>query len=335
MKSEIQIDNNAGVCQIDIEGTIGVPEEWQFDRPEARVATYEKFRDAVRRIAEIDASEVVVNIRSTGGDVNDALLIHDALRQLPARVTTRCYGYTASAATIIAQAASEGCRLLSANALYLIHTAICSTEGNAAEIAGKIDLLHQTDARIAAVYASRSGRPAAEFEALMAENNGNGRWLSPEEAVGAGLADRVTDEAGGVSALTRNLARGWERLLCGIGLLMLSAGMAALALLSEGASTFDIGWRMALCGAGFGFFQSPNLKALMTSAPLARSGGASGIVAISRLLGQTLGASLVALCFHLSLSSGPQSALWLGCAFALVGAVASGLRLVPYGKKPL
>lgn len=123
--------------------------------------------------------------------------------------------------------------------------------------------------------------------------------------------------------------------LCGIGLLMLSVGMAALASLGNDASAFHIGWRMALCGAGFGFFQSPNLKALMTSAPLARSGGASGIVAISRLLGQTLGASLVALCFHLSLSSGPQSALWLGCAFALVGAVASGLRLVPYGKKPL
>ena len=177
MKSEIQINNTAGVCQIDIEGTIGVPEEWQFEEPDARVATYERFRDTLRRIAEIEAPEVVVNIRSTGGDVNDALLIHDALRQLPARVTTRCYGYTASAATIIAQAASEGCRLLSANALYLIHTAICSTEGNAAEIAGKIDLLHQTDARIAAVYASRSGRPAAEFEALMAENNGSGRWL--------------------------------------------------------------------------------------------------------------------------------------------------------------
>jgi DHA2 family multidrug resistance protein-like MFS transporter len=122
-------------------------------------------------------------------------------------------------------------------------------------------------------------------------------------------------------------------LLCGIGLLMLSVGMAALAPLGDDASAFDIGWRMALCGAGFGFFQSPNLKALMTSAPLARSGGASGIVAISRLLGQTLGASLVALCFHLSLSSGPQYALWLGCGFALVGSVASGLRLLPYGKK--
>lgn len=122
-------------------------------------------------------------------------------------------------------------------------------------------------------------------------------------------------------------------LLCGIGLLMLSVGMAALATLHNDASAFEIGWRMALCGAGFGFFQSPNLKALMTSAPLARSGGASGIVAISRLLGQTLGASLVALCFHWSLGSGPHYALWLGCAFALVGSVASGLRLLPYDKK--
>ena len=218
MKSEIQINNSAEVCRIDIEGTIGIPEERQFDDPEARVATYERFSKALQRIAGIEAPEVVVNIRSTGGDVNDALLIHDALRQLPARITTRCYGYTASAATIIAQAASEGCREISANALYLIHTAVCATEGNAAEIAGKLDLLHQTDARIAAVYAARSGRPAEEFEALMAENNGNGRWLSPEEAVAAGLADKVVETAGRSSSLARNIARGWERLLAGIGL---------------------------------------------------------------------------------------------------------------------
>ena len=218
MKSEIQINNSAEVCRIDIEGTIGIPEEWQFDDPEARVATYERFSKALQRIAGIEAPEVVVNIRSTGGDVNDALLIHDALRQLPARIITRCYGYTASAATIIAQAASEGCREISANALYLIHTAVCATEGNAAEIAGKLDLLHQTDARIAAVYAARSGRPAEEFEALMAENNGNGRWLSPEEAVAAGLADKVVETAGRSSSLARNIARGWERLLAGIGL---------------------------------------------------------------------------------------------------------------------
>ncbi len=218
----IRINNNAGVCHIDIEGTIGVPEEWQFDQPEQRIATYEKFRDAVRRIGEIDAPEVVVNIRSTGGDVNDALLIPDALRQLSGRITTRCYGYTASAATIIAQAASDGCREISANALYLIHTSICATEGNAAELSGKIDLLRHTDRRLAEIYAARSGRTAEEFETLMAENNGNGRWLSPEETLAAGLADTIIDAGGTTtetsSAHPRNDARGWARLLAALGL---------------------------------------------------------------------------------------------------------------------
>ena len=220
MKSEIQIKNSAGVCRIEIEGTIGVPEEWQFDQPEARVATYEKFRDTVRRIAGIDAPQIVVDIRSTGGDVNDALLIHDALRSLDAHITTRCYGYTASAATIIAQAASPGCREISANALYLIHTAICAAEGNAAEIAGKLDLLRQTDTRIAAVYAARSGRPAGEFEALMAENNGSGRWLSPQEALAAGLVDRIIEPATTekTPAAQATPAGQWRKLLGKLGL---------------------------------------------------------------------------------------------------------------------
>mgnify|MGYP000798738631 CR=1 FL=1 len=191
MKSEIRIRNSADVCYIDIEGNIGVPEEWQFDDPGARVATYERFRAAAARIAALEAAEVVVSIRSTGGDVNDALLIYDALRTLPGRITTRCYGYTASAATLIAQAASEGRREIAAGALYLIHNSECSVEGNVAELEARIGLLRKTDERLAEIYAVRSGRPAAEFAALMAENNGSGRWLSPEETVAAGLADRV------------------------------------------------------------------------------------------------------------------------------------------------
>ena len=153
MKSEINISNSAEVCRIDIDGTIGVPEEWQFDDPSSRVATYEKFKDTVARISDIEAAEVVVNIRSTGGDVNDALLIYDALASLDAHIVTCCYGYTASAATIIAQAASEGCRRISANALYLIHNSLCSTEGNASELEARADLLRKTDERIAGVCA--------------------------------------------------------------------------------------------------------------------------------------------------------------------------------------
>lgn len=114
-----------------------------------------------------------------------------------------------------------------------------------------------------------------------------------------------------------------------IGLFTLCVGMTLLALLPPAPTTFDIAWRMVVCGAGFGFFQAPNLKALMGSAPPERSGGASGIVATARLLGQTLGAALVALCFHVSGAHGPVIALWAGSAFALLGTVASCLRQLP------
>jgi DHA2 family multidrug resistance protein-like MFS transporter len=119
-------------------------------------------------------------------------------------------------------------------------------------------------------------------------------------------------------------------LLGGIGLFILCLGMTALALMPANPSVLDICWRMALCGAGFGFFQSPNLRALMASAPPGRSGGASGIVAVSRLMGQTLGAALVALCFNLVHGEASELALWVGAGFAGVGALASVLRLVKW-----
>ncbi len=117
-------------------------------------------------------------------------------------------------------------------------------------------------------------------------------------------------------------------LLGGVGLAILSAGMASLALLSPHPGVVDISIRMAICGAGFGFFQSPNLKALMSSAPPERAGGASGIIATARLLGQAIGAALTALCFSLAGVHGASDALWLGAGFAALASVASGLRLL-------
>ena len=194
MNQTIKIKNEVDTTIIDIEGTIGVPESWQCDNPDTRVTTYERFKESVSRIADISNSNIRVNIRSTGGDVNDALLIYEALRATGAHITTCCYGYTASAATIVAQAASEGCRLIVPTTLYLIHNSLCAVEGNAEEIQAEVDMLRQTDRRIAEVYASRSGRSAEEFLILMAENCGRGRWLSPEESIAAGLVDAIESE---------------------------------------------------------------------------------------------------------------------------------------------
>jgi DHA2 family multidrug resistance protein-like MFS transporter len=84
---------------------------------------------------------------------------------------------------------------------------------------------------------------------------------------------------------------------------------------------------MMVCGVGFGFFQTPNMKAIMSSAPAHRSGSASSIVATARLIGQTIGAALAALCFGLAGHEGATLALALGAGFAALGSVMSFMRL--------
>jgi DHA2 family multidrug resistance protein-like MFS transporter len=118
-------------------------------------------------------------------------------------------------------------------------------------------------------------------------------------------------------------------ILGGLGLALLGLGMALLALLPANPHVIDIVWRMAICGCGFGFFQAPNMKALMSSAPADRSGSASGMVATARLTGQTIGAALAALCFGLVGREGATVALVLGAVFAAMGCGISVLRLVP------
>lgn len=117
-------------------------------------------------------------------------------------------------------------------------------------------------------------------------------------------------------------------LLGGIGLVILAAGLVAMMTLPADPSALAIGWRMAVCGIGFGFFQAPNVKAIMGSAPATRAGSASGMVATARLTGQATGAALVAFCLTISHVRGPWLALGIAAAFSFAASVASFSRLV-------
>ncbi len=116
-------------------------------------------------------------------------------------------------------------------------------------------------------------------------------------------------------------------LLGAIGLLIMACGLFGLALLPSSPSDLDIIWRMALCGAGFGLFQSPNNHTIVASAPSHRSVGASGMLGTARLLGQSTGAALVALLFNLLGNNGTHTALLLAGTLAIVAALISGLRV--------
>ena len=111
------------------------------------------------------------------------------------------------------------------------------------------------------------------------------------------------------------------------GLLVLAIGLGLLTQLNADASTFDILWRMALCGLGFGFFQAPNNRTLLGSAPRDRSGAAGGLLATARLTGMTGGATIAALVFRLVPLDAEHVCLVIAVALAVAGGVASLSRL--------
>jgi DHA2 family multidrug resistance protein-like MFS transporter len=119
--------------------------------------------------------------------------------------------------------------------------------------------------------------------------------------------------------------------LGGLGLAMMTAGLAALWRLPAAPGDLAMVWRMMLCGAGFGFFQVPNNRTLIASAPRHRTGGASGMLSTARLLGQTGGAALVALLFArvaggAAGAAGTDAVLALATVFSAVGCVVSLAR---------
>lgn len=202
---EIRISCHRGGITFDFDGVIGAEstESDGMERPvedagseKSAKATFAGFRRLLEGVNLAPGVEVKINIRSVGGAVGEALLIYDHLRELVqegARITTLCHGYTASAATIIAQAASPGKRLIAPGALYLIHNSTAAVEGNCLDARHAAELLDKTDARIAAIYAVCSGRPEEVFTELMGRGGGRGEWLTPEEAMEAGLADGVAE----------------------------------------------------------------------------------------------------------------------------------------------
>jgi len=122
------------------------------------------------------------------------------------------------------------------------------------------------------------------------------------------------------------------------GLAGLTLGLACLAALPMHPAAWDIVWRTFACGCGFGFFQAPNNREMLGSAPRARSGSASGILATMRLLGQSLGAALVGLLFGRvagglvspgAIATPAHVALWLAAIVAAGAMLVSARRLSP------
>ena len=111
------------------------------------------------------------------------------------------------------------------------------------------------------------------------------------------------------------------------GMVGLALGLAFLSRLSPESTALGIGLMMALCGFGFCFFQAPNNRTMLAAAPRARAGAAGGMLATARLLGMTLGATVVALVFQVAPERAEHASLLIGAVFAIAAWTTSVLRL--------
>ena len=171
---------------IDIDGEIG----WATDDGENLIwNTKEAIKKQLKEISAMKVERIIVNISSLGGYVDDGLAIHDLLASHKAEVITNVIGFTASAATLIAQAGNI--RKISDNALYLIHKSIWVAIGNENDIEQTLRDMKVIDEKLANIYAKRSGQDIQRIKGLMNENQGDGIWLNAQEAKSYGLVDEV------------------------------------------------------------------------------------------------------------------------------------------------
>jgi MFS transporter, DHA2 family, multidrug resistance protein len=115
-------------------------------------------------------------------------------------------------------------------------------------------------------------------------------------------------------------------ILGSLGLAILMVGLLLLVFLPAAPADWNIAWRMGVCGIGFGFFQTPNNTTLMTTGPANRTSAASGMVAVARTMGWSLGSALVALIFGIGGAHAAAVCLEVAAGFAGVGAVISVSR---------
>lgn len=144
--------------------------------------------DFIKDIRDISTPKITLRINSPGGDVFDGVAIYNAIRRQDAEVNVFIDGLAASAASFIAMAGDTV--TMSPKSQMMIHDAWGLVIGPADDMRKMADMLDKTSDNIASIYADRAGGTVEEWRGKMRDES----WFSDQEAVDAGLADRIDGE---------------------------------------------------------------------------------------------------------------------------------------------
>jgi ATP-dependent Clp protease protease subunit len=154
-----------------------------YDEIGAFGITAKQFADDLKAVGK--AARITLRINSPGGSVFDGLAIHNSLKRLSARKTVWIDGIAASIASVIAMAGDE--IVMPENAMMMIHDPAGMVVGTAPDMRAMAEALDRIKGGLVSAYRDRTGKPEADIEQLMAAET----WLTANDAVAAGFADRV------------------------------------------------------------------------------------------------------------------------------------------------
>jgi ATP-dependent protease ClpP protease subunit len=162
--------------------------------------------DLVEQLDAITAPTIELHVNSPGGDAFEGIAIMNALRQHPSRVEAHVDGMAASAASYIVVGGADEV-VMSLGAELMIHNPKMGTFGDAAFHRASADQLDKLAGSMAGIYARKAGGDVADWQAAMDTET----WYTADEAVTAGLADRVDDSENVAPAAAAAAAAGAER----------------------------------------------------------------------------------------------------------------------------
>ena len=147
-----------------------------------------------------DAKRINIRLNSPGGSAFDGIAIFNALKDHPAKVTVKVDGLAASAASIIAMAGDT--IEMGEGSFLMVHRAHGLAYGHRDDLRELADVLEKADGEIIDVYARRSKKPVETVRGWVEAET----WFTGQEAVEAGLADKVAKDPGALARAAKALA---------------------------------------------------------------------------------------------------------------------------------
>lgn len=159
----------------------------------------EHFRDELAKFPNV--SQINIYINSYGGEVFEGTAIYNQLRRHSAHKTVFVDGFACSIASVIAMAGDEV--VMPRNTMMMIHNMWMGAVGSSAELRKAADDLDVINAAGRQAYLQKAGDKLSEtrlVELMDAET-----WLTAEQCIELGLADRFADQDADLSAANEML----------------------------------------------------------------------------------------------------------------------------------